>query len=203
MGIRENLVQHECIPQANLGMDIICQAKSGMGKTAVFVLTTLHQLEPVDGEVGVLVVCHTRELAFQIAHEYERFSKYLENVKTAVFYGGIPVRQNEKVLKEEKPHVVVATPGRCLALIKKKLLKVDKIKHFVVDECDKVLEKLDMRKDVQNIFMETPHEKQVMMFSATLNKDIRPVVRKFCHDPFEILVDEDSKLTLHGTLFFF
>jgi ATP-dependent RNA helicase UAP56/SUB2 len=81
-------VQHECIPQAVLGMDIICQAKSGMGKTAVFVLATLHQLEPVDGEVSVLVMCHTRELAFQIKNEYTRFSKYLPTVKCEVFYGG-------------------------------------------------------------------------------------------------------------------
>ena len=81
-------VQHECIPQAVLGMDVICQAKSGMGKTAVFVLTTLHQLDPQDGKVGVLVLCHTRELAFQIVHEFKRFSKYLPNVKTAVIYGG-------------------------------------------------------------------------------------------------------------------
>merc|ERR1711979_186840 len=59
-------VQHECIPQAVLGMDILCQAKSGMGKTAVFVLATMQQLEPVEGQVSVLVMCHTRELAFQI-----------------------------------------------------------------------------------------------------------------------------------------
>ena len=82
------IVQHECIPQAVLGMDIICQAKSGMGKTAVFVLATLHQLQPVDGEVHVLVLCHTRELAFQIQREYERFSKYLPDIKSRVFYGG-------------------------------------------------------------------------------------------------------------------
>ena len=66
-------VQHECIPQAVLGMDIVCQAKSGMGKTAVFVLATLHQLNPTafpagENQVSVLVLCHTRELAFQIAH---------------------------------------------------------------------------------------------------------------------------------------
>ena len=82
------LVQHECIPQAVLGMDIICQAKSGMGKTAVFVLATLHQLNPVAGEVHVVVLCHTRELAFQIQKEYERFSKYLPDIKSRVFYGG-------------------------------------------------------------------------------------------------------------------
>ena len=83
------VVQHECIPQAVLGMDIICQAKSGMGKTAVFVLATLHLLKPVQGEVHVVVLCHTRELAFQIQKEYERFSKYLPEIKSRVFYGGI------------------------------------------------------------------------------------------------------------------
>lgn len=71
-------VQHECIPQAILGMDVICQAKSGMGKTAVFVISTLQQLEPVDGEVSVVVLCHTRELAYQICHEYERFTTYMK-----------------------------------------------------------------------------------------------------------------------------
>ena len=59
-------MQHECIPQAILGMDVICQAKSGMGKTAVFVISVLQQLEPVDGQVSALVLCHTRELAFQV-----------------------------------------------------------------------------------------------------------------------------------------
>jgi len=79
-------VQHECIPQAVLGIDILCQAKSGMGKTAVFVLATLQQLEPTEGNVSVLVMCHTRELAFQISKEYERFSKYMPTVKVGVFF---------------------------------------------------------------------------------------------------------------------
>ena len=77
-------VQHECIPQAVLGMDILCQAKSGMGKTAVFVLATMQQLEPVEGQVSVLVMCHTRELAFQISKEYERFSKYMSGIKVRI-----------------------------------------------------------------------------------------------------------------------
>ena len=66
-------------------MDVLCQAKSGMGKTAVFVLATLQQLEPVDGQVSIVVMCHTRELAFQISKEYERFSKYLEQTKVKLY----------------------------------------------------------------------------------------------------------------------
>lgn len=220
-------VQHESIPQAVLGGDIVCQAKSGMGKTAVFVLATLHQLNPVtpavaaavveegkEGEaaaagataesttttpsVQVLVLCHTRELAFQIAHEYERFSKYLPAIKTAVFYGGVSIKTNREILSQEHPHIVVGTPGRILGLAREKSLDLSGIQHFVLDECDRVLEALDMRRDVQEIFRLTPHEKQVMLFSATLSKEIRPVCKKFCQDPMEIYVDDETKLTLHG-----
>ena len=66
-------VQHECIPQAILGMDVICQAKSGMGKTAVFVLSTLQQIDPVAGQVAALVLCHTRELAYQVCMLFPQF----------------------------------------------------------------------------------------------------------------------------------
>ncbi|GAB1604958.1 spliceosome RNA helicase DDX39B [Argonauta hians] len=192
-------VQHECIPQAILSMDVLCQAKSGMGKTAVFVLATLQQLEPVDGQVSVLVLAHTRELAFQISKEYERFSKYMNNVKIAVFFGGLPIKKDEEVLKKNCPHIVVGTPGRILALTKtSKTLVLKHVKHFILDECDKMLNELDMRRDVQEIFRMTPHEKQVMMFSATLSKEIRPVCKKFMQDPMEVYVDDDSKLTLHG-----
>ena len=221
-------VQHESIPQAVLGGDIICQAKSGMGKTAVFVLATLHQLNvttttataaAADGDnttaadaaatntngggVQVLVLCHTRELAFQIAHEYERFSKYLSAVQTAVFYGGVNIKQHREILKNDHPHVVVGTPGRIKALVQEKSLDLSTIAHFVIDECDRVLEKLDMRKDIQDIFRSTPHEKQVMLFSATLSKEVRPVARKFCQDPMEIYVDDETKLTLHGLQLYF
>jgi superfamily II DNA/RNA helicase len=191
-------VQHECIPQAVLGMDILCQAKSGMGKTAVFVLATLQQIEPQDGQVSVIVMCHTRELAFQISKEYERFSKYMSGIKVGVFFGGLAITKDEQVLKSNCPHIVVGTPGRILALVRSKKLDLKNIKHFILDECDKMLEQLDMRRDVQEIFRATPHEKQVMMFSATLSKEIRPVCKKFMQDPMEVYVDDEAKLTLHG-----
>jgi superfamily II DNA/RNA helicase len=190
-------VQHECIPQAILGMDVICQAKSGMGKTAVFVLSTLQQLEVTEGQVGVLVMCHTRELAFQIAREYERFSKYMSTIKTSVFFGGVPITKDKETLKSNCPSIVVGTPGRINALVREKALNLKNIKHFILDECDNMLEKLDMRKDVQEIFKHTPHQKQVMMFSATLDNTIRAVCKKFMQDPLEVFVDDDTKLTLH------
>ena len=75
-------------------------AISGMGKTAVFVLATLQQLEPVEGQISVLILCHTRELAFQISKEYERFAKYMANLKTAVFFGGVSIKKDQEALKQ-------------------------------------------------------------------------------------------------------
>lgn len=113
-----------------------------MGKTAVFVLTTLQQLEPVDNEVSVLIICHTRELAFQIKNEYARFTKYMANIRTGVYYGGVSIRDNIEELKKEVPHIVVGTPGRILALIRDKALDLKKVKFFIMDECDRLLEQL-------------------------------------------------------------
>ncbi|KAK0481591.1 hypothetical protein IW261DRAFT_1550690 [Armillaria novae-zelandiae] len=193
-------VQQECIPQAVLGMDVLCQAKSGHGKTAVFVLATLQQLEAVNGQISVLVLCHTRELAFQIKNEYTRFAKYMPEVRVSTFYGGTPVSKDAETLRDKNkcPHIVVATPGRLNALARDKVLDAKNVKHFVLDECDKMLEQLDMRRDVQEIFRATPHHKQVMMFSATLAKDIRVTCKKFMANPLEIFVDDETKLTLHG-----
>jgi ATP-dependent RNA helicase UAP56/SUB2 len=149
-------------------------------------------------EVQCLVLAHTRELAYQIEKEFGRFSQNLPNIKTIVIYGGEPMDAQILKLNTEKPQIVVGTPGRVLAMAKKGLLNLKKIKFFVLDECDKMLQELDMRADVQSIFKFTPYEKQVMMFSATLPKEIRNVCRKFMNKPFEIFVDNEDKLTLYG-----
>lgn len=170
-----------------------------MGKTAVFVLSTLQQLDPVDGEVSTIILCHTRELAFQIKNEFARFTKYMPDVRTSVFYGGTPVKDDQEILKnkEKCPHIVVGTPGRMNALVRDKSMNTSAVKIFVLDECDKMLEQLgeqrcggiitranlmvflDMRRDVQEIFRATPAHKQVMMFSATLGKEVRVTCKKF------------------------
>ena len=85
-------VQHECIPRAILGLDVLCQAKAGMGKTAVFVIATLQQLAGSEdlkkNKPLAICICHTHELADQIAGEFKRFTKYLPDIRTAKFYGG-------------------------------------------------------------------------------------------------------------------
>merc|ERR1712050_756717 len=173
------------------------------GKTAVFVLACLQQIDATEKAVKVMVICHTRELAYQIKHEFDRFAKYFAEVKTGVVYGGVPITKDREMLKESSPHILIGTPGRLLGLLREKDLKLDKLTQFVLDECDKCLDKLDMRKDVQQIFVETPKKKQVMMFSATMSAETRALCKKFMQDPHEIRVDEESKLTLHGLLQYF
>merc|ERR1711972_71379 len=121
-------------------------------------------------------------------------------IKTGVVYGGVPIQKDREMLKESCPHILIGTPGRVLALLREKDLKVDKLTQFILDECDKCVDKLDMRKDIQTIFVETPKKKQVMMFSATMTQETRALCKKFMQDPHEIRVDEESKLTLHGLL---
>ena len=197
-------VQHETIPHAITGVDILCQAKSGMGKTAVFVLSILQQLpsDPGSNDVLCIGLAHTRELAFQIKNEFDRFSKHMKGIKCEVVFGGIPIQRHIDMLRKQDsiPHILVGSPGRLLALLRQGYLKTDKVSHFVLDECDKCLEKLDMRRDVQEIFMKSPKKKQVMMFSATLSREMRDVCKRFMQSPVEVFVDDETKLTLHGLI---
>lgn len=195
-------VQHQALPTAILGTDILAQAKSGMGKTAVFVFALLEQIEKVpEGKnpyVQAVIVVHARELAYQIEHEIKRFNRYLKHCTTAVFFGGIPEEEDIKRIKTECPAIVVGTPGRLSSLIQRKGLDVSQVKHFVVDEFDRCLEDAKMRRDVQTVFIKAPQQKQVLMFSATMTDELRTVALKFMNNPKLISVDRHAKLTLHG-----
>jgi len=164
-----------------------------MGKTAIFIFTIINRIlkQEIKGELSCLVLCHTRELAYQISKEFARFSKDL-NIKTCLLIGG----DNEKTQIDDlknKPVVVIGTPGRILSLSKKNHLNLNNIQVFVIDECDKMLNALDMRADVQKIFKKTPCNKQVMMFTATLPDDTKTVCKKFMRKPVEIIVKEENK----------
>ena len=124
-----------------MGVDVLCQAVSGMGKTAVFVLSALHSVGENPETATVLVLAHARELAYQIKGEFVRLSKFMNNIRTEVILGGEPLEKQKKMLKgPNSPHIIVGTPGRILHLAKDKSLNLDNLKMFILDECDKVLE---------------------------------------------------------------
>ncbi|KAI8142525.1 DEAD-box ATP-dependent RNA helicase 56-like protein [Fennellomyces sp. T-0311] len=192
---RPSEVQAECIPLAMLGKDMICQAKPGTGKSAVFILATLHQIEPVDGVVSVVVLCHTRELAYQLRNDYHRLSRYMSNVRTGALFGGTSIVDDIAKLNNPRtcPHIIVATPGRLFDLLRRHYVVLNEAKFFILDECDMLLKDLAMRREVQEVFFAMPQRMQVMMFSATLPTEVQKVCRKFMREPVEIQVD-DGKL---------
>jgi len=189
-------VQHAVIPQAILGTDVICQAKSGMGKTAVFVISVIQQ-NPEPKNLECVVLANTRELSMQICKEFNRFIKYLPAIKCCAIFGGVPIEGQIQKLKEDSPHIVCGTPGRLMDLVDRKALDLTHVKHFVIDECDKVLCEDRIRSQMQRVFLATPKTKQVMMFSATLSTEMRELCKKYMHNPVEFYIDEE-KLTLDG-----
>jgi superfamily II DNA/RNA helicase len=114
------------------------------GKTAVFVLSTLHQLadEQASDNVLSLVLVHTRELVAQIHKEFDRLKKYLPGIRVHSACGSVPIAQDAKAIKSTKPHVLISTPGRALKLAEQKAVNLSHLKHFILDECDILVETL-------------------------------------------------------------
>ncbi len=160
-----------------------------MGKTTIYILSTLQLLQPIKDEVHILVLVHMRELAFQIQKEYERMSKYLPTIQSRAFYGTMNSEILTKELKDAVPRIVVGTPGKLFDLaITQQVLNLSKVKHLILDECQNLLENVEMRTMVQKIFKVTPYDRQVMMFANSLPKPLRRIalrlcesVRNFCH----------------------
>ncbi|KAM0686132.1 Suppressor of the cold-sensitive snRNP biogenesis mutant brr1-1 [Conglomerata obtusa] len=191
-------VQQQCIPKAILSADILCQAKSGTGKTAVFVLASLHQVTPIENETSILVLVHTKELAHQVKNEYKRFVNHLPKISVEDFYGGRSIEEDLKRLENGSPTVFIGTAGRTLDLLNRRMVHFRHVKHFIIDEVDECLFNIEMRYDIQRIFYKTPLAKQTMFFTATLNEEMKKLCLQFLRDPHVVLVGEESKLTLHG-----
>ena len=138
---------------------MLCQGKAGMGKTAIFIFTIINRIlkEEIKGDISCLVLCHTRELAYQISKEFLRFCKGFteeinKNMKTCLLIGGDNEKDQIKTLKTN-PKIIIGTPGRILALTKRNHLNLNNIQVFVIDECDKMLNALGKFKFLINIII--------------------------------------------------
>ncbi|KAL0230667.1 hypothetical protein PCE1_004224 [Barthelona sp. PCE] len=197
-------IQSKALCPSMFGDDLIGQAKSGMGKTAVFVLGILYSLtvnteKYVDAEdkIKAVVIAPTRELVIQIGKEFERFAPGTR-VRTTSIIGGRAERFDLRELEYGKPDIVVSTPGRILGFIRDKKIDLGHVRHFVLDEFDKMLIEPSMRQDVQDIFISTPQEKQTMMFSATLPEEIEELaVQFFPALPSVVKIEDSRQLTLN------
>ncbi len=166
--------------------DMVALAQTGTGKTAAFGLPIIEQIDVAQRSIQALVLSPTRELAMQIAKDLKNYSKNTKGLKIAVVYGGSDIRQQIKEL-DRGPQIVVGTPGRTLDLIKRKKLRVNEIKWVVLDEADEMLS-MGFKDDLDAILENSPEEKQTLLFSATMPKEIVAISKKYMTDIFEISV---------------
>ena len=191
---KPSVIQQKAILPIIKGNDVIAQAQSGSGKTAAFAIGTLQLIEPNKEEIQCLVLSPTRELANQTSLVYTFLSEFL-NIKISLLMGGKKIGEDFEKLKEY-PQIIVGTPGRVLDLNKRKKLSLSYLKALVLDEADEMLSKgfLDIIKEIISFI---PNTAKILLFSATMPKDIVEITTKFMQNPAKILV-KNEELTLEG-----
>ncbi|MBF7693827.1 DEAD/DEAH box helicase [Acinetobacter pollinis] len=207
-------VQEQSIPAALEGKDLLVSSQTGSGKTAAFLLPTLHKLAENDVFVpfkermravtqpNILVLCPTRELAQQVSQDAIAFVRHMKGVRIAAVMGGMPFGKQIQQLKGAQ--VVVATPGRLLDLVNRRQIKLDKVDALIVDEADRMLD-LGFSEDLEAISDFAANRKQTLMFSATFAGRIISLAERMMNDPQRIAIETghstntDVTQTLHWT----
>ena len=164
--------------------DMVALAQTGTGKTAAFGLPIIQQIDTDQRSIQSLILSPTRELAMQIANDLKKYAKYTKKLKIAVVYGGSDIRAQISEL-DRGPQIVVGTPGRTLDLIKRRKLRVNEIRWVVLDEADEMLS-MGFKDDLDAILENSPDEKQTLLFSATMPREIVAISKKYMTDIFEI-----------------
>jgi ATP-dependent RNA helicase RhlE len=188
MGFRETTpIQSEAVPKILEGRDLIACAQTGTGKTAAFILPVIHKIvqEQTSG-LNTLVIVPTRELAQQIDQQVEGLGYFVSVSSVAVFGGGDGVSwEAQKKSLVSGADIVVATPGRLIAMLSTGKVDFSSLKHLVLDEADRMLD-MGFFDDIMRIISHLPQERQTLMFSATMPSKIELLARKILNDPYQI-----------------
>ena len=187
-------IQEQSIPKLLIeSTDFIGLAQTGTGKTAAFGLPLLHLIDATNANTQALIVAPTRELANQIAEQIAIFAKYIDGLRTAVVYGGGANISGQIRELKRKPQIIIATPGRLLDLIGRKAINLSTVDYVVLDEADEMLN-MGFKEDIDKILEFTPDTKLTWLFSATMPKDIRRIVKEYMTDPFEVQVSTGTEV---------
>lgn len=185
-------IQEKSIPHLiQSKQDLIAFAQTGTGKTAAFSLPIIEQIDLDNKNVQSLILCPTRELCIQIKNDIQKFTKHLKGVSVAAVYGGERIDIQMRNLRQ-KPQIVVGTPGRTLDLINRKKLKVQAIRFLVLDEADEMLH-MGFKDDLDDILSGMPEERQSLLFSATMAKNVRAIANKYMKKALEINVQRETE----------
>ncbi len=184
-------IQAETIPHLLAGRDVLGQAQTGTGKTAAFALPLLTKINVYEKKPQALILCPTRELAIQVAEALQKYAAKLPGFHVLPIYGGSAYGPQLAALRRGV-HVVVGTPGRVIDHLEKGSLKLDEIKHLVLDEADEML-RMGFIDDVENILKTTPATKQVALFSATMPPQIKRIANTYLKDPVEVAIASKTR----------
>ena len=179
-------IQAEAIPLILEGKDIIGQAQTGTGKTAAFALPLISNIDLKQKDPQVLVLAPTRELAIQVAEAFQKYARHMKGFHVLPVYGGQDYRGQIRSLSRGV-HVVVGTPGRVMDHMRKGTLKLDGLSALVLDEADEML-RMGFIDDVEWILEQTPSERQIALFSATMPQQIRRIATKYLNKPEQITI---------------
>ncbi|WP_431807271.1 DEAD/DEAH box helicase [Microbacterium paraoxydans] len=179
-------IQAATIPTLLSGRDVVGMAQTGTGKTAAFALPVLERLDTAQKTPQALVLAPTRELALQVCEAFESYASRMKGVHVLPVYGGQGYGVQLSALRRGV-HVVVGTPGRIMDHLAKGTLDLSELQYLVLDEADEML-KMGFAEDVEQILAQTPEEKQVALFSATMPAQIRRLAQQYLRDPEEITV---------------
>ncbi|MDR6611955.1 DEAD/DEAH box helicase [Leifsonia sp. 1010] len=190
-------IQAATIPLLLEGRDVVGLAQTGTGKTAAFALPILSRLDLTQKSPQALVLAPTRELALQVAEAFESYATHMKGVHLLPVYGGQGYGVQLSALRRGV-HIVVGTPGRIMDHLEKGTLDLSQLKYLVLDEADEML-KMGFAEDVETILADTPDDKQVALFSATMPAQIRRISKKYLHDPEEITVKSKTTTSANTT----
>ncbi len=168
--------------------DLVALAQTGTGKTAAFSLPIINQIDINNNNVQAFILSPTRELALQISKDIEAFTKHIKGLKTTAVYGGANIDTQIRKLKKGS-HIVVGTPGRVCDMIRRDELDLTKVRFVVLDEADEMLS-MGFKDELDFILETTPEEKQTLLFSATMPKEIAKMAKKYMKSPHEITSGE-------------
>ena len=189
-------IQEEVIPYL-LGNrnDVIALAQTGTGKTAAFGIPLLQRINTAEKKTQAIVLSPTRELCLQITDDLKDFSKYMTGIRVTAVYGGTSIVNQINTLKRGV-HIIVATPGRLIDLMKRGVAKLDDVHNVVLDEADEMLN-MGFKEDMDEILSGVPEERNTLLFSATMSREIERIARTFLHEPKEIVVGSRNEGAEH------
>ncbi len=194
MPIQEMVIPHLLDKEG----DVVGLAQTGTGKTAAFGLPVLQRINPDSDNAQALIIAPTRELCLQIAGDLADFSKYQEKIRILPVYGGSSIESQIRALRKGV-QVIVATPGRLIDLIKRGEVKLNDVHTVILDEADEMLN-MGFLDDINEILSHVPEERKMLMFSATMPKEIANIAKRFMKDPVEFVAgnkNEGSKNVKH------